>query len=282
MNNLFDDIETYRKQNLDLVIVTVVEKSGSGPLNIGKKMIVTEDGKTSGTIGGGAIELFALQKALKVIKARKSATDRYCLSENDDVIPLDGEQKLNMTCGGHATLFYEFVGPRAHVYIFGGGHCGHAIANVLKPLGFYITVIDRRQEILDSINTADQKVNDDFLKFIDKNGLKENSIVIVSTPTHEEDYRVLDEIIKRKFKLMYFGMLCSRKKISEYLDKLYQTEKNPDLANFYSPIGLKFGENSPEDIAISVAAEILEVVSGVKKSQHLRESLDEAHRYWEK
>lgn len=283
MNDLFDRIEEYRKEHVDLVVVSVVEKHGSGPVNVGKKMLVTADGYTEGTIGGGMLEAYVKTRAQDVIKARKSMTEKYLLRENQDVALDDESVQLNMACGGRATLYYEFVGPRQYVYVFGGGHCGHALIKVLKPLGFFITLIDNRPEVLEWNEAADERIKSDFIDYIRKNGLRKDSLVVVATPSHAADYDVLNEIVKGKYELLYFGMLCSRRKLAVYLDDLYKSlGKDVDLRNFYSPVGLELGDNSPEDIAISIAAEMLEVLTGRTRSRHLRETLDDTHRYWER
>lgn len=273
MVDIYQKINEYRRLGKDLVLVTVTEKDGMGPADVGKKMLVLETGEAFGTIGGGAIEFFAREKAKSVIKERKSFTEKYFLC-GKEVVVNDGEVTLPMACGGNATLFYEFVGPKQYVYIFGAGHCGAALAKVLKPLGFHITIIDDRQIVVDQLDdSADIKVVSGFVDFIEKNGLKDNSYIVVCTPSHMNDYHVLNKILEKKYRPAYFGMLCSKKKIAEYLDKAYSIfGKDINLDNFYSPIGLNIGGNSPEEIAISISAEMLSVYYG--KSQlnaHLRE-----------
>ena len=260
MEDIYSKINYYRHIGKDLVLVTVTEKEGMGPADVGKKMLVTEDGDAFGTVGGGAIEFDAREKAKEVVKMRKSFSEKYIL--NDRNVSVDtGEIQLNMACGGRATLFYEFVGPKAYVYIFGAGHCGAALAKVLKPLGFHITIIDDRKVVIDQLDDSpDIKIISGFADYIEKNGLKEDSFVVVCTPSHTNDYHVLNKILEKKIKLRYFGMLCSRKKIADYLDKAYETYgKDIDLSNFYSPIGLNIGGNSPEEIAISISGEMLSV-----------------------
>ncbi len=214
MVDIYQKINEYRCKGKDLVLVTVTEKEGMGPADVGKKMLVTEDGEAFGTVGGGAIEFFAREKAKEVVKQRKSFSEKYILN-NRDVYVDDGEVKLNMACGGKATLFYEFVGPKAYLYIFGAGHCGAALAKVVKPLGFHITVIDDRKVVIDALDdSADVKVVSGFADYIEKNGLRENSYVVVCTPSHQNDYHVLNKILEKNIKLKYFGMLRSQKKIA--------------------------------------------------------------------
>ena len=273
MIDIYGKINEYRKLGKDLVLVTVTEKEGMGPADVGKKMLVVETGEAFGTIGGGAIEFYAREQAKEVIKQRKSFSEKYLLCGREVYVD-EKEVVLPMACGGRATLFYEFVGPKQYVYIFGAGHCGAALAKILKPLCFHITIIDDRKVVIDQLDdSADIKVVSGFAEYIEKNGLRENAYVVVCTPSHTNDYHVLNKILEKNIKPAYFGMLCSRKKIAEYLEKAYETYgPDIDLTNFYSPIGLNIGGNSPEEIAISISGEMLSVFYG--KSQlnaHLRE-----------
>ena len=273
MVDIYQKINEYRRLGKDLILVTVTEKEGMGPADVGKKMLVTEDGEAFGTVGGGAIEFYAREKAKKVVKEKKSFSERYLLCDREVYVD-EKDVVLPMACGGKATLFYEFVGPKQYVYIFGAGHCGAALAKTLKPLGFHVTIIDERQVVIDQLDdSADIKVVSGFVDYIEKQGLKENAYIVVCTPSHTNDYHVLNAILEKKYKPAYFGMLCSKKKIADYLEKAYETfGKDIDLTNFYSPIGLNIGGNSPEEIAISISAEILSVYYGKSSlNAHLRE-----------
>jgi len=273
MIDIYQKINEYRRLGKDLVLVTVTEKEGMGPADVGKKMLVTEDNEAFGTVGGGAIEFYAREKAKKVIKERKSFSEKYILNDRDVYVEEEAI-KLNMACGGKVTLFYEFVGPKQHIYIFGAGHCGAALAKVLNPLGFHVTIIDERQVVVDALDDSiDQKVVSGFVDYIDKYGLKDNSYIVVCTPSHQNDYHVLNKILEKKIKPAYFGMLCSKKKIADYLARAYEEYgKDIDLSNFYSPIGLNIGGNSPEEIAISISAEILSVYYNKSEiNAHLRD-----------
>ncbi|NLN80333.1 MAG: XdhC/CoxF family protein, partial [Erysipelotrichia bacterium] len=99
--------------------------------------------------------------------------------------------------------------------------------------------------------------------------------------SHENDYHVLNKILTNKFKPKYMGMLCSPDKIKSYLEKTYQTfGKEINLSNFYAPIGLQLGGNSPEDIAISISSEILAVYHDKQDIKHMREMLSGDDCYW--
>ena len=273
MIDIYKKLQEIRSEGKDAVIVTVTEKEGMGPADVGKKMVVTEGNVAFGTVGGGAIEYYAREKCKEVLQNRVSFTERYILNDREIFVD-DGSIILPMACGGKVALFYEFVGPKQYVYIFGAGHCGAALARVLKPLGFYITIIDERDYVINSLdNSADVKVNEGFVEYIEKHGLPDNRYIVVCTPSHTNDYNVLNKILELKIKPKYFGMLCSKKKIGDYLEKAYETfGRDIDLSNFYSPIGLQTGGDSPEEVAISIAGEILSVFYGKEDiNSHMRD-----------
>lgn len=282
MVDIYQKLSEFKTQGLDSVIVTVTEKEGMAPSDVGKKMIVSESGVAFGTIGGGSIEYFAREKCKEIFKTRTSFTEKYLLTDKD-IIPQKDVVKLEMACGGNVTLFYEFIGPKNYVYIFGGGHCGNALTKLLSQLGFHVTVVDDRASVLEELdNSANLKFNSGFAEFFDKYSVKENAYFVVSTPSHLHDFEVLDKIFEKGIKPAYFGMLCSKKKIGDYLDRLYtRYSKDIDLQNFYSPIGLDTGGDSPEEVAVSIAGEIL--AHYYKKDEinsHMRNKIDPDKRYF--
>lgn len=256
------------KKGIPCMTITVVKKTGEGPLDVGKKMLVTETGEAIGTVGGGAIEYEAREYCKQLIQEGKSDLKRYVLSEGK---VLEDAETLPMACGGTATLFFEYIGVKAYVYIFGAGHVGQALARVLRTLGYHMTVIDEREEVIEGFRYADRKVHQSFVDFIDEEGLRDNSYVIVCTPSHKYDYNVLHKIQEKKYKLKYMGMLCSKIKLEDYLSKTYDAFGGDiDLRNFYSPIGLDTGGGSPEEIAVSIAAEMLTIMYDKQGHNHMR------------
>ena len=280
--DLYEKLSEFRKKGKDVVIVTVTEKDGMGPADVGKKMLVSEDNEAFGTVGGGAIEYYAREKCKEVLKNRQSFSEKYVLIDREIKVD-DGSIVLPMACGGRATLFYEFLGPKQYVYIFGAGHCGAALAKILKPLGFFVTIIDERDYVINALDdSADVKVNEGFVEYIEKHGLPDNRYIVVCTPSHTNDYNVLNKILELKIKPKYFGMLCSKKKVGDYLARAFETYgKDIDLTNFYSPIGLQTGGDSPEEVAISIAGELLSVHYGKEKiNSHMRDTMSENIKYF--
>ncbi len=278
--NIYQMTASYVSKGVPIVVVSVVEKHGEGPVEIGKKMVVTNKNQAHGTVGGGALEYEAREYCKTIFKTKQSVTKTYLLNEGK-ILP--DATTLPMACGGKVTLFFEYIGPNEYVYIFGAGHVGQALTNVLKTMNFHVTVIDERQEVLEQFVGGDEIVHMPFASYIEQNGLLEDSFVVVCTPSHKYDYNVIHQVIKQGIKLQYIGMLCSIQKLMDYLDKTYEEfTTDIDLSNFYSPIGLDIGGGSPEEIAISITSEILAVSHQKKGHKHMRELVtNDSYRYWE-
>ena len=278
MDEFYDRFADLRRRGIPSVLVTAVAKEGAGPVDVGKKMAVTLSMGSFGTVGGGAIEHYAIKKAIELIKTKGNLLETYYLQEGEVVT--DGKS-LPMACGGKVTLFYEYSGPKEHVFIFGAGHVALALAKVLKTLDFFIEVIDDRKEVLDGFLYADQKHLLPFVDFIGKQQIARDAMIVVATPSHKDDYHVLNKILELELKPKYFGMLCSPAKLKDYLEKTRQSHPGPiDLSNFYSPIGLDTGGNTPEEIAISIASEMLAVANRKSGHRHMREVYCGQDHYW--
>lgn len=276
--DIFEKILEYRKLGTPFVLVTAVEKEGFGPVEVGKKMIVTQKGDSFGTVGGGKLEYYAIEKAKTLFTTRRPLLERYALTESEIHV---NAKVLPMACGGIVTLYYEYQGALADVIIFGGGHVGQALTNVLKTMNFHVRVIDEREAIAQKVTGADQVFHQGFVSYIEEHSIDDGAYVVICTPAHEHDYHVMNKIIEMNLHPAYVGMLCSPQKLNDYLEKTYAAfGKSVDLSRFYAPIGLDLGGNTPEEIAISITAEILSDFHK-KDGKHMRESRHGQYRYWE-
>lgn len=278
MDNLYENLLSLTKRGIPVMMVTVVEKTGEGPVEVGKKMIVGENDERYGTVGGGALEYYAIEKCKKLIKTKEHLFEKYLLAEGK-IYP--DAVTLPMACGGRVALLYEYLGSKEYIYIFGAGHVGQAVANVLKTMPFHVTVIDDRKEVIENFKQADQIYPMSFVDYIEKYSIKPDSFVVVCTPAHQHDYHVINKILELKLKPKYIGMLCSPIKLNDYLKQTYEKfGRDVDLSNFYSPIGLNLGGGSPAEIAVSIVSEILAVSHGKKNHNHMREATDGVPHYW--
>jgi len=277
--NIYQLTSEFTSKGVPIIVISAIDKQGEGPVEVGKKLLVTIANEAFGTVGGGALEYHAREYCKELFQAKKSVTRTYLLHEGKVI---DDATTLPMACGGKVTLFFEYIGPSEYIYIFGAGHVGQALTNVLMTMNFHITVIDERPEVIAQFKGGHDVVLSPFAEYIKTNGLVEGSFVIVCTPSHKYDYNVIHQVIEQGINVKYIGMLCSLPKLKDYLDKTYATfGKDIDLTNFYSPIGLDIGGGSPEEIAISIASEILAVSHGKTGHKHMRELMtNDSYRYW--
>lgn len=267
--NLYKRLVELQNEKTPVMMVTVVSKKGDGPVDIGKKMLFTTE-EAYGTVGGGALEYEAMNLCKKLITTKESRLVKYVLDEGQ-IVKEVGSEGLPMACGGVVELFYEYVGIKGAVTIFGGGHVGKALCRVLKTMPFYVTIVENRDEVAATIKGADEVVSMSYADYVDKYGLEEDGYVIICTPSHKYDYNVMHKVIQLGYKPKYIGMLCSKVKLKDFMEKTTETfGENVDLGNFYSPIGLDTGGNMPEEIAISIAAEMLAIMHNKTGHKHMR------------
>lgn len=247
------------------VVVTVVDKKGSGPTETGSRMLVYSNGKTTGTVGGGELEKLATEKAMQVFETRENCLEEYNLEENDG-----SGQPTEMICGGTAQLFFEYFAPQTNIYIFGGGHIGQALVYHLKNLDYKITIIDDRREVLDKIKGADNIIHDDFENALENENVVPDSFFIIATYQHKYDGVVLNRIYKSSWSPRYIGTVSSRHKRKTIFENLKKEVSNPDLDICYLPVGLDIGGASPHEIAISIISEI-QKIRYEKSGKHLRD-----------
>jgi xanthine dehydrogenase accessory factor len=236
----------------DLILVTVAAARGSVPADAGAKMLVTREGRLSGTVGGGRIEARALEEAAQLLDFPETTRlHRWNL-----------QQDIGMTCGGEMTLLFERIPakPPWHIAIFGAGHVVQALVPVLIPLSCRIDVIDTRADWLQLIPTARNLVTHQLEAF--EHGtdlLTERSFVLSITKGHGSDVPVLKQVLTRSPAIPFLGVIGSASKRAAILRDL-RNEGIADelLEKITCPLGLPIGDNDPHEIAISIAAQLLE------------------------
>ncbi|MCE5202048.1 MAG: XdhC/CoxI family protein [Synergistaceae bacterium] len=235
------------------VLCTVTEETGSTPRSRGASMWVRPDGSISGTIGGGLVEYEAIQYALGLLKSGEtSALWRKDLTE-----------KEGMACGGSASVFMEVIGREDELVIFGAGHVGKAVAQVGAFAGFRVTVWDEREEFANTENIPCARTIACPLEKIYENGiyLHDRSYVVIVTRGHTLDAATV--AITDKKPGAYYGMIGSRSKIATVRKILLeQGVTEAHLNRLHQPIGIPIKAETPEEIAVSIVAEIIAVKRG--------------------
>lgn len=222
-------------------------------------MIVKEDGSILGTVGGSLLEAKVREEAMNVIKEGKPKLLDFDLTGND---------KNGMICGGVAKVYIEPIIPTPILYIFGGGHISFSLVRIGKMLGFRLVVIDDRTEYANSerFPEADKIIADDYPKAFNQISADGFSFLVIVTRAHVHDQTVLEWAITTDAK--YIGMIGSRRKIKTIYDNLIAKGIKEDiLKRVHAPIGLDIKAETPEEIAVSIVAEIISVYRSGKSKK---------------
>lgn len=233
-------------------LVTVVRSTGSTPRAAGARMLVHEDGSTVGTVGGGAFEALATRDALDLLAAGEAGpvTKRYAFTE-------EGKDALGMACGGNAEVWIERVGAGPPLVIYGCGHVGIALARLAGTVGFDCTLVDDREEACEAARRlVDARVRRCDAEWTDLPPLDERSYAAIVTRCHRTDRLALRSVARSPAR--YVGLIGSRRKKGVIFRELVERDGvDPSLLEHVRcPIGLPIGGETPEEIAVSIVAEL--------------------------
>lgn len=238
-----------------VALATVVRARGSVPRHSGAKMLVYGDGRISGTVGGGEMESRVVQEALAALADGRSRVIPYAL-----VDPKQGDPGV---CGGEMEIFVEPYLPPATVWVVGCGHVGQAVAYLAHWLGFQVVVTDDRAELVDTavIPHADVYLPGRIEDVLDAHPLTSNSYVVLVTRNIQVDRTALKHLLQTP--AAYIGVMGSRRRWAETQKLLLaDSAAESDLARIHSPIGLELQAETPEEIAVSIMAEIIRLRRG--------------------
>jgi xanthine dehydrogenase accessory factor len=248
MDAILIRLQKEQKEGNSGVLCIVTQTSGSTPRKAGAKMLVLPNGSTIGSIGGGAIEYKVVKHALDVLQNRHPHMMSFLLEED-----------LAMQCGGDMTVYFEPFGQMPALHIFGAGHVGKALANMARPFGFVIHIIDPRDGIFDDLkDDAFVFHKGQYVETIPELKLTTSSFVVIATPEHVSDEAVLENLIKLTLK--YLGMLGSKRKVAGVRERLMAKTQviKEDIDKVHMPIGLPMKCETPEDIALSILAQLID------------------------
>ncbi len=254
MTDIYQEIVRIRAEGEEAALVTILSATGSTPREEGAKMLVKVDGSIIGSIGGGSVEAQVIKEAIKVIGQGKPKQLHTSLNAKEV------EEEERMLCGGELEVFIEPILTPPTLYIFGGGHISLALAGMGKLLGFKIAVTDDRAEFAnaDRFPEADTILAEDFSGAFPKLKIDKSSYIVIVTRNHQYDDTVLEWAVGTKAK--YIGMIGSKTKnkaiFSHLLTKGIAKEQ---LDRVHAPIGLEINAQTPEEIAVSILAEIVKV-----------------------
>jgi xanthine dehydrogenase accessory factor len=249
--DIYEEIVHLRQAGRTCALASIINTVGSIPASAMAKMLVREDGSIVGTIGGGAAELEVIEVAREVIAREKPQTVSFNLTKRPGV-------DAGMVCGGSLDIFVEPIVPSPTLYLFGAGHTGLATYRIARSAGFDVVVIDEREAFANRERYPDAKeiVVADLDRAMAQLAPTTASYIVSLTPGHLSDMRVLRWAIGTPAR--YVGMMGSRRKVTGIFQELQKEGVSPQrLADVHAPIGLDIGADTPEEIAVSVVAELI-------------------------
>ncbi len=252
LKNIIEEISKKLAEEKPFVLATIVKIVGSSPREAGSKMLVFPDGTIHGTVGGGTFEKMVIDDSLELFRTgERCKLKTYKFSES-------GPDSTGMHCGGEAQVFLERNSKPDKLLIFGGGHIGASLARIVKDLNFQVMVIDDRQERLDNLLKPIQTILTDSNYNENFPNVNNRCYAVIVTRSHSSDMAILEKVIKKD--CAYIGMIGSKTKVKKIFSAM--KEKGVDeqhMKNVHAPIGLDIGAEGPEEIAISIAAELIKV-----------------------
>lgn len=236
-------------------IATVIEADGSTPRGVGAKMVISSTGETFGTIGGGLVEKKVLDAAPAVLETGEAAVVGFDLSGKS--------ADLDSVCGGNMKVFLEVLGQRRDLFIMGAGHIGRALAKAADAAGFAVTLVDDRDDFLTGEGLPAtvrcvKAMPDGCEELLD---MDTGSFAVIATRGHALDGKWLGAL--SGLGLRYVGMVGSRRKIETVYAALGDEGVSGEyLDGVHAPVGLDIHAETPEEIAVSIVAELIKVDRG--------------------
>lgn len=249
--DIFDEIVRLRRAGRKCAIATIVEVNGSIPSFESAKILVRDDGTFLGTIGGGCVEAEVWNAAREVIETEKPRHLTFSLGQ-------DAAYDNGLICGGQLNVFVEPVVPQPKAYIFGAGHISKSLSKIATIAGFETAVIDNREQFAnrERFPEAAEVHAEEYEDVFPKLTVHSGTYIAIVTRGHRDDMRVLRWAIGTPAR--YIAMIGSKRKTIAVVKEL-EKEGFPREAfdRIFAPMGFEIGAITPEEIAVSVVAEMI-------------------------
>jgi xanthine dehydrogenase accessory factor len=246
---LYEEVVRLTRCGEAYALATVVAHGGSSPRKSGAKMLIRKDGSSLGSVGGGRVEKEAVDAALHALTTGETRLLEFILTEEH-----------GFACGGSMTVFIEPCGQRPLLVLFGAGHVGRAIASLASGCGFRVVVVDERQDcaVQDLLPGADKILCCPVPEAFEQLSFDRETAVIIATPGHISDFDAVRGCLATD--AGFIGLLGSRRKREALMQTLAQEGFDPEQRNrIVTPVGLDIGAQTPEEIAVSIVAQLISV-----------------------
>lgn len=250
MNSIYQAISDIEKNNGSAALCTVVKSEGSTPRHVGSKMLVYPDGKFIGTVGGGDLEHRVLDEAWMAISDGEPRLLHYNMAD-----PSRGDPGV---CGGQVEVFVEPILPTPTVVVIGAGHVGKAVVHLAKWLGFRVAVSDDREEFCnpETVPGADSYHPVPMEKLGEQISINKRTFLILTTRGSNVDAAGLPALLDSR--AAYIGVIGSKRRWATTVKALKDKGVSEELmSRVHSPMGIELEAETPEEIAVSIMAEVL-------------------------
>jgi xanthine dehydrogenase accessory factor len=267
--DLFEEIVRMRRAGERGALATIVHTNGSIPSYESSRMLVREDGSIAGTIGGGCVEAEVWAAAKEVIQAEQPRKMTFNLNQ-------DAAYDSGLICGGTLEIFVEPILPQPNLYVFGGGHISSAVAKAAGGAGFTVTVVDDREAFANTERfPMAEKLYTSYEEAFAKIQPNASSYLLIVTRGHKDDMRVLAWAVRTDAR--YIGMIGSKRKVLSVYKALEKERYSPEeFERVHAPVGLDIGALTPEEIAVSITAELIAVRRNAANLPHKSVRLSQA------
>ncbi len=239
------------RDNKPAAVATVVKTRGASPREAGAKMLVYPDGSIVGSVGGGEMELRVITAAKDALRDGKTRYLDMTLSNEGHGDP--------MICGGEMEIFVEPIALAPTLLVVGAGHIGAAIAQLAQQVGFRVVVLDDRPEFVTPANFpyADERIAGDLVEKIGEIEITPQTYIVLVTRAHTLDAALLGAVVDKR--AAYIGMLGSKRRVLTVRELLRQKgTSEAALERVHAPIGIEIQAETPQEIAVSIMAEIIQ------------------------
>lgn len=251
-DDLLREVLTAREHGVPCAVATVVAVRGSAPRAVGAKAVIYADARIVGTVGGGKFEALVIADAMAAMASREPRLKAYPLHEQSP-------ESFGAICGGEVTVFIEPQLPRESMIVVGAGHCGQAICRLARECGFQVTLLDDRSDWLEQSGGV-SPVTQPAPKYFAEHVWGPQEAVVIVSRNFQIDREALAAVLEHPG-AAYVGMIGSRRKITRVFDELRALGMAEEaLAQVHAPIGLDIGADTPMEIAVSVIAQVLQVL----------------------
>lgn len=250
--SLLREAASLAERGVACALATVVSARGSVPGKVGATMLVTVDGTARGTVGGAGLEERVKKLCVEALQHGQGGVHSFDLANWK-------ENGLDSVCGGTVEIAISLVAPTPHILLIGAGHCAQALARVCEVLEWSYTVVDSRAEYAraEAFPRARAVVHEDTAAHVRAvEDLSAFSHVYILGHSHHEDGEALLALLERQYSGV-IGVIGSRSKMVAFAQRAAKRGVSSSMARVRSPIGLDLGAQTPPEIAIAIAAEIL-------------------------